>query len=380
MKNGSVVGCVHGRNEESCEGFSKGAAKEEQILDLPLSKNNLISPQKVKLEMRPNEKYYVDFQVMKDENDVDIYFLLDNTFSMKKYKKQLSNIADNLGAKISKYTTKYQFGFGAFDEKSTPPFSAKEDKPKNFVHYLDLTNDTKKFSKEVDESSILPDSVLNDSPEAGLDGLVQVINCKDIIGWRDGIMHLIIYISDATFHFAGDGIYAGIWRPYNASCQLEWDTGIKRHIYQGLRYDYPSISETNYWLHKENKHLIFGVTKKLLKLYKSLDEEGALSSATGDIGDGTGEEIHQIVISEFKKIADKLSIEYLHTDSIDVEIKQLGGKNRIERKKNTFTLHSVNVNEIFDLKAVVSIGEDACKVSYIVGLTALRLAFFMGYG
>eukprot|EP00092_Neocalanus_flemingeri_P026091 GFUD01028277.1.p1 GENE.GFUD01028277.1~~GFUD01028277.1.p1 ORF type:complete len:967 (-),score=196.84 GFUD01028277.1:167-3067(-) len=361
LRNGSVRGCINVRNEGTCEGFNGEGPKEEKLEDKPTSKSNLIAPQKVRISMRPHEKYSVDFKVMKDENDVDIYFLLDNTFSMKKYKKQLSSIAINLGEKISTYTTKYMFGFGAFDEKSTPPFSATEKNPKNFVHYLDLTNDTKKFSKEVDDSAILSNTVLNDSPEAGLDGLVQVINCKDIIGWRDGIMHLIIYISDASFHFAGDGLYAGIWKPYNGSCQLEWDQEIGRYIYQGLRYDYPSISEANYWLHQHNKYLIFGVTKKLMKLYKTLDEEGALTSSTGDIGDGTGEEIHEIVISEFRKIADKLSVEFRHDDTIEIELKQLGKRNRKTETENMFTLHGVKVNEIIDLQAQISIGEDACR-------------------
>ena len=385
-----MVGCVNVWHEESCEGFDRGAPREEQILDLPVSKQNLISPQKVQLEMRPNEKYSINFEVRKDENDVDIYFLLDNTYSMERFKKQLSKIADILGNKISKYTSKYRFGFGAFDEKSTPPFSAKEENPKNFVHYLDLTNDTAKFSKEVDESSILPKNVLNDSPEAGLDGLVQVINCKDIIGWREDTMHLIIYISDGPFHFAGDGIYAGIWRPYNSSCQLEWDSSIGRYIYQGLRYDYPSLSQTNYWLHKENKHLIFGVTKHLLRLYNSLNEEGVLASSTGDIGDGTGKDIHELVINEFKTIANKLSIEYLKTTSdlpdvteekslIDVKIRQIGKRNRVEKNNNTFTLHGVNVNEVYDLQAELRMDENVCKEKANKIIVDIKLAGHKGH-
>ena len=62
-----------------------------------------------------------------------------------------------------------------------------------------------------------------DSPEGGLDAMLQVIVCQNvrsvifysiyclicniyqIIGWRENARHILVYLTDAGFHFAGDG-------------------------------------------------------------------------------------------------------------------------------------------------------------------------------
>lgn len=44
-----------------------------------------------------------------------------------------------------------------------------------------------------------------DSPEGGLDALMQVMVCNEEIGWRQNARHLIIFSTDASFHVAGDG-------------------------------------------------------------------------------------------------------------------------------------------------------------------------------
>ena len=45
-----------------------------------------------------------------------------------------------------------------------------------------------------------------DSLEGGFDALMQVLACDDIIGWREDARHLLIYVSDGTFHHEGDGL------------------------------------------------------------------------------------------------------------------------------------------------------------------------------
>ena len=44
-----------------------------------------------------------------------------------------------------------------------------------------------------------------DAPESGFDAIMQAIACKDRIGWRDQARRLLIYSTDASFHYAGDG-------------------------------------------------------------------------------------------------------------------------------------------------------------------------------
>lgn len=56
-------------------------------------------------------------------------------------------------------------------------------------------------------------SVSTDEPEGGLEALAQVITCEEVIGWRNrsaaglerGLNRIIIFITDAGFHFAGEG-------------------------------------------------------------------------------------------------------------------------------------------------------------------------------
>lgn len=44
-----------------------------------------------------------------------------------------------------------------------------------------------------------------DAPEGGFDAIVQAIVCKDEIGWRNESRRLILFSTDAGFHYAGDG-------------------------------------------------------------------------------------------------------------------------------------------------------------------------------
>ena len=72
---------------------------------------------------------------------------------------------------------------------------------------------------------------------------MQVLLCPERIGWRNDTTKIIVLITDAPCHIAGDGILAGIWRPLEHKCSLDEDGK-----YSGLDYDYPSISEVNYML------------------------------------------------------------------------------------------------------------------------------------
>ncbi len=44
-----------------------------------------------------------------------------------------------------------------------------------------------------------------DAPEGGFDAIMQAIVCKDRIGWRDRARRLLVFSTDASFHYAGDG-------------------------------------------------------------------------------------------------------------------------------------------------------------------------------
>ena len=44
-----------------------------------------------------------------------------------------------------------------------------------------------------------------DAPEGGFDAIMQAIACRDEIGWRNASRRLLVFSTDAGFHYAGDG-------------------------------------------------------------------------------------------------------------------------------------------------------------------------------
>ena len=44
-----------------------------------------------------------------------------------------------------------------------------------------------------------------DAPEGGFDAIMQAIVCKEKIRWRSNARRLLVFSTDAGFHYAGDG-------------------------------------------------------------------------------------------------------------------------------------------------------------------------------
>ena len=74
---------------------------------------------------------------------------------------------------------------------------------------------------------------------------MQVVLCNRQLGFNEEANKIIVFITDAPCHIAGDGILAGIWKPYKHSCLLD-----SNDKYEGLEYDYPSLSDVDYLLSK----------------------------------------------------------------------------------------------------------------------------------
>ena len=59
-----------------------------------------------------------------------------------------------------------------------------------------------------------------DAPEGGFDAIMQAIVCKDEIGWRENARKLLVFSTDAGFHYAGKTISVPwikqcFWGDYN---------------------------------------------------------------------------------------------------------------------------------------------------------------------
>lgn len=44
-----------------------------------------------------------------------------------------------------------------------------------------------------------------DAPEGGFDAIMQAIACRQQVGWREQARRLLVFSTDAGFHYAGDG-------------------------------------------------------------------------------------------------------------------------------------------------------------------------------
>lgn len=57
------------------------------------------------------------------DHPVDLYFLIDNSHTMQKYKDQLVKIIDTLSKQLSRITKDYTLGYGSFVDKPLSPFT-----------------------------------------------------------------------------------------------------------------------------------------------------------------------------------------------------------------------------------------------------------------
>ncbi|XP_038575705.1 integrin beta-2 [Micropterus salmoides] len=269
----------------------------------PLSKefNNQepvqLSPQKISLTLRPGlpTTFSVSFKRVQGY-PVDLYYLMDLSYSMKDDLANVKELGKDLFAALSKVTEHAQIGFGAFVDKTVLPYTntnkEKLQKPCDendqqcqaafgYRHVLSLTPKQDEFKKKVTEQFI---SGNLDSPEGSLDAMMQAAVCRDKIGWRNSSTRLIVLTTDAGFHMAGDGKLAGILEPNDEVCHMENNLYAKSND-----MDYPSVGQLAMQLEKNNIQPIFAVTENVKNVYMQLSklipksEVGVLSSDSKNV-------------------------------------------------------------------------------------------------
>ncbi|XP_023220339.1 integrin beta-PS-like [Centruroides sculpturatus] len=276
-----------------------------------------VKPQEVLLELKPNDPYELWIQYKQAENyPVDLYYLMDLSYSMKDDKEKLVNLGDKLAREMKTITKKFQLGFGAFVEKVTLPFvniipNQKIDYafPYGFRNYLPLSRNTGRFKTEVQNSQI---SGNYDAPEGGLDALVQAVSCKDKIKWGENSTKLLVFSTDAGYHFAGDGKLAGIVKPNDGNCHLD-DRG---NYTESLTQDYPSVSQIRNLLRDNKINVIFAVTRDQNDVYEDLARE--LESATVGVLEDDSSNVVQLIRDQYDKIRSSVKIRDDSADPIKI--------------------------------------------------------------
>ncbi|XP_060944579.1 integrin beta-2 [Limanda limanda] len=273
-----------------------------------------LSPQKISLKLRPGlpETFNVSFKRVQGY-PVDLYYLMDLSFSMKDDLENVKGLGQKLFAALKNITAHAQIGFGAFVDKTVLPYTnTNKEKLKRpcdenyqqcqpafgYRHVLSMTSREDDFGTKVTEQFI---SGNLDSPEGSLDAMIQAAVCGEKIGWRNSSTRLIVLTTDDGFHMAGDGKLAGILEPNDEQCHMENSLYTK-----SSEMDYPSVGQLAMQLEKNNIQPIFAVTKNMEVVYKQLSqmipksEVGVLSSDSNNVV--------QLIESAYNRLSSKVTV------------------------------------------------------------------------
>ncbi|GLG99132.1 Integrin beta-PS [Gryllus bimaculatus] len=246
-----------------CKGFAWGPKTGHQIVNNGTDKSQLY-PQHVKLKLRVGETKTIRVVFRRsDDYPIDLYYLLDMSKTMRGHKNEISKLGQKLAYAMNNVTKNFRLGFGSFVDKVRMPFvftdrntlekSCQQYKcvsPYSFKNHMPLDNNPDIFATKLRET---PVSSNNDSPEGGLDALMQAIVCTEKIKWRPDARHLLVFTTDDLYHIAGDGKV------------------LPSHLnFLRFYYDYPTISQINKQAIKNKINIIFAVTSTYSKQYQEL--------------------------------------------------------------------------------------------------------------
>jgi len=271
-----------------------------------------VSPQQVNITLRPGKAARISLSIRQAEDyPVDLYYVMDVSNSMKDDLEKLKVLGEVLAEEMKNITTNFRLGFGSFVDKTVMPYintvpSARNSPcsgcvaPYGFINALPLNEDSTRFSEEISKQKT---SGNLDSPEGGMDALMQATVCKGNIGWRDSARHLIIYTTDAPFHYAGDGKLGGIVKPNDGNCYLNTEG----EYYKSEELDYPSISQLNHQMQKHNVIPVFAVTSSEINIYQELTR--FIEGSTAGILANDSSNIVDLVKENYNKITSKVTMQ-----------------------------------------------------------------------
>ncbi|XP_031850006.1 integrin beta-nu [Nomia melanderi] len=291
-----------------------------------------LKPQKVKMRIRPKESRTVNLYYRPAKNyPLDLYYLMDLTWSMKDDKDTMVALGLNMTDTIGKFTNNFRFGFGSYADKPLMPFvfPGHEDNPCKsehsvcsplyaFQHRMSLSENIHRFIKEMNESSVTGNV---DNLEAGMDGVVQSIVCAKEVGWAHQARKIILMATDGFLHFAGDGKLIGTVARSDFKCHLDGDGKYA----MSTKFDYPSLEEVSRLL-KENKvNLIFAVTEDRRAEYESianlLKQKARVATLTSDSSN-----ILEIIESSYHELISKVVLQDNSTDPLRLQYLSNCGK------------------------------------------------------
>uniref|UniRef100_A0A8C0H2X8 Integrin beta n=1 Tax=Chelonoidis abingdonii TaxID=106734 RepID=A0A8C0H2X8_CHEAB len=293
-----------------------------EILDLSLKKTQ-VSPQRMLMRLRAGEEASFNMDVFQPlESPVDLYILMDFSYSMSDDLNNLKVMGQKLAEFLQDLTSNYTIGFGKFvDKVSAPqtdmrPEKLREpwrdaDSPFSFKNVIRLTSNIDHFSQELMKERI---SGNLDAPEGGFDAILQTAVCKEKIGWRTDSTHLLVFSTESAFHYEADGtnVLSGILPRNDEQCHLN-RAGIYTY---DTRQDYPSVPTLVRLLGQHNIIPIFAVTNHSYSYYEKLHKYFPISEI-GVLQEDSSNIVELIRVA-FERIRSKMDI---RADSVPKSMK-----------------------------------------------------------
>ncbi|NXW15056.1 ITB4 protein, partial [Circaetus pectoralis] len=294
--------------------YTRGEMRTQQNFSINTAlQRTQVSPQGMFMRLRAGEEMSFNMDVFQPlESPVDLYILMDFSYSMSDDLDNLKSMGQNLAEFLQALTSNYTIGFGKFvDKVSSPqtdmrPEKLREpwnnaDSPFSFKNVIRLTSNINYFSQELRKERI---SGNLDAPEGGFDAILQTAVCKDKIGWRKDSTHLLVFSTESAFHYEADGtnVLAGILARNDERCHLDTSG---TYVYD-TKQDYPSVPTLVRLLGQHNIIPIFAVTNhsysyyEKLRKYFPISEIGVLQEDSSNIV--------ELLRTAFERIRSKMDI------------------------------------------------------------------------
>ena len=295
--------------------------------EIPLTEDNQVSLKFVNLKLRVSEPVSFSVSLKAAENfPLDLYMLMDLSGSFTQDLETVKELAPQLPLALQNVSSDFLIGFGTFVDKPSLPYTSSIQfnqlyivsgqpsscggqllctKPFNYEHIISLTNSSDLFNSSVHETII---STNVDDPEDPFGAMLQAVVCKDLIGWRETSIKIILVMTDDVLHTAGDGRLAGIVKPNDGQCHTQYDPLLKKTLYtESLTQDYPSIEQVRQALEDANIVPVFAVAdssdSSILSFYNNtinmlLDSSTVLLSSNSDNLEEVLSEAHANAIAD----------------------------------------------------------------------------------
>eukprot|EP00111_Clytia_hemisphaerica_P015431 TCONS_00045581-protein len=278
-----------------------------------------VSPQKITLNLRPAQTNKFKIKVKPAKGfPVDLYYLMDMSKSMENDLNELNKLGIKIADEIGEITPKYRLAFGSFVDKTVAPFiqPAQLNKPCmlednvtpckptfGYNHIFDFNDNKTSFQERINQQNI---SGNLDTPEGGFDALMQVASCNSTLNWEpvDRAHRIVIFVTDATPHIAGDGKLGGIIQPNDGLCHLQTSTNDQstKEYTQSNKQDYPSISKLKSKLKSNDIIPIFAVTENVQSVYKKIVDEWKDMNARIGVLKGDSSNIVELIRKTYSEI------------------------------------------------------------------------------